>query len=365
MRALFIEPWYAGSHAGFADVVTTHIDADWTCLTLPGRHWKWRMRGAAAWFATRPELTGGARYDVVLCTSYLALAELRGLVPALADVPTVLYFHENQLTYPVRDEYSGERDTHFGFTQLVSARVADACVFNSEHNRSGFLDAGADLLRRLPDAVPPDWIDGIRQRSSVVPVPVELPDIAPAPAAPPDPRGPLIVWNHRWEYDKGPDALVSALRALAADDVPFRVAVCGEQFRTVPDSLSDGLDALGERVVHRGWLPSRADYLALLARADIALSTAIHEFFGVSMVEAAHHGARPLVPDRLAYPEIFPAEYRYADDEALPGALRTLCEQYAAGRPLRADRRDLTRPFAREQVVPRFATLLRELAGAT
>ncbi len=365
MRALFIEPWYAGSHAAFADVVTSHIDADWTCLTLPGRHWKWRMRGAAAWFATQPALAGGTRYDVVLCTSYLALAELRGLVPALAGVPAALYFHENQLTYPVRDEYSGERDTHFGFTQLVSARVADACVFNSEHNRSGFLDAGADLLRRLPDAVPAGWIDDIRNRSCVVPVPLDLPDAEPAPALLPDPRGPLIVWNHRWEYDKGPDTLVAALRALADDGVPFRVAVCGEQFRTVPASLAGGLDALGARVEHRGWLPSRADYLALLARADIAVSTAIHEFFGVSMVEAAHHGARPLVPDRLAYPEIFPPELRYADDDALPAALAALCDRYAAGEALRADRRELTRPFAREQVVPRLAAVLHDLAHTT
>ena len=39
--------------------------------------------------------------------------------------------------------------------------------------------------------------------------------------------------------------------------------------------------------------------------ADVIVSTANHEFFGIGMVEAAAAGAFPLVPRSLAYPEVF------------------------------------------------------------
>ena len=51
MRVLYIEPFEAGSHAAFTRTLTSAPWAEWTTLTLPGRHWKWRMRGSAAYFA--------------------------------------------------------------------------------------------------------------------------------------------------------------------------------------------------------------------------------------------------------------------------------------------------------------------------
>jgi len=41
-----------------------------------------------------------------------------------------------------------------------------------------------------------------------------------------------------------------------------------------------------------------------LQQADVIVSTANHEFFGISVVEAIAAGAFPLVPNRLSYPEI-------------------------------------------------------------
>jgi len=57
-----------------------------------------------------------------------------------------------------------------------------------------------------------------------------------------------------------------------------------------------------------GYQRDRTDYEAALCEADVFVSTAEHEFFGLSAVEAALAGAYPLLPERLAYPEIFGRE---------------------------------------------------------
>ncbi len=357
MRILYVEPFESGSHAAFSRVLTGAIDAQWTTLTLPGRHWKWRMRGSAAYFALAHAEALSRSYDLVVASSYVPLAELVGLAPSLQGVPALLYFHENQLAFPTLGP-AQPRDHHFGFTQLVSALAADRCVFNSAFNRDSFLDAGTALLRRMPDAVPSGWIDRIRERSSVLGVPLPLTS-EPVAAAAGHLEGPVLLWNHRWEHDKNPQTCLRGLVELAAEGLPFRVAVCGQRFSRVPPVFEETESALRSRAVQ--WGPADpATYRGLLDRADVVLSTAHHEFFGVSVMEAVHHGARPLVPDRLAYRELWPEEFRYADDAGFVPALRELL---GSGAALRADRRDLTRPFSVSELIPRFAALFGELAS--
>lgn len=328
-------------------MLTRQIEANWTVLTLPGRFWKWRMRGAAPYFRQAHSEVLDRDYDVVLATSFVALAELRGLAPRLSTATTHLYFHENQFAYPVR--FPREWDTHYAVTQLTSALAADHCHFNSVWNRDSFLAGARDWLRKMPDAHPPGWLESIARKSEILPVPMEL-SASPVQTRLPGP--PVLLWNHRWEFDKAPEVFFEALYALAGEGVDFRVIVCGQRFRKAPECFEEARSRLGERILHWGFAESRSAYEGLLQRADIAVSTALHEFFGVAMLEAAHFGAYPLVPDRLSYPEIFPAEYRYPEGALLP-RLRALCSRD----DLRMDRRALTEPYG-AALVARYRDLI-------
>ena len=131
MRILAIEPYYGGSHRAFLDGWVGASGHDWTVLHLPARKWKWRMRHSAVTCAEqgRARMAGGETWDAIVCSDMLPLAEFLGLAPAeVRQWPTVVYFHENQLTYPVRTD--DPRDLHFGFSNMVTALAATAVWFN-------------------------------------------------------------------------------------------------------------------------------------------------------------------------------------------------------------------------------------------
>ena len=257
-QIVLIDPFHTGSHASFSNTVMANLDAQWTMLSLPGRHWKWRMRGAAVHFAADLEDLPKPP-DLIVTTSMLSLTDLIALAPSLGNVPTFLYFHENQLTYPQRDDAGIgrprphiERDHHFGFTQLVSARAATACGFNSRYNLESFLSAGRALLTALPDAVPPGWVDDIRAKSDVFFVPVLLAPVAIPPGEAPDPRGPTVLWNHRWEHDKRPEVFFRALEALEARGERFRLALAGPRYTRWPACFDEARTAWPGRIVQFG-----------------------------------------------------------------------------------------------------------------
>ena len=83
-----------------------HSNHDIDLLSLPGRHWKWRMHHAGQYFAK--EITKkGERYDLILCSDLMNVAEFRGFLSAQGKsdswylhTPLITYFHENQITYP-------------------------------------------------------------------------------------------------------------------------------------------------------------------------------------------------------------------------------------------------------------------------
>lgn len=232
MKILALEPYHGGSHKGFIDGLSRASGHAWTLLILPAHKWKWRMRHSAITFASEAAklLNAGERWELLFCSDMLNLAEFAALVPPeLATLPKVIYFHENQLTYPVRLE--DERDYQFAMTNLTAALAADAVWFNSQFHMNSFLVALSRFLKSMPDHQPLAAIETIRTKSSVHP-----PGIGEFPARPARKPGPIrILWAARWEHDKNPEDFFEAIGILKAQNVPFRLSVIGQSFRDQPE----------------------------------------------------------------------------------------------------------------------------------
>jgi len=338
MHILLVEPYYAGSHAAWAAGYAAHSRHQVSCLTMPGRFWKWRMHGGAVALARRL-LAGSLTPDVILATDMLDVATFLALTRRRTHSARVaIYFHENQLNYPWpaedRDVRHG-RDIHYAFINYTSALAADAVFFNSHYHMEAFFDALPRLLKHFPDYRGLATIEALRARSQVLPLGLELRRLDayhPASTAPTATvssyAGPIILWNHRWEYDKNPGDFFRALYLLVERGFDFRVVILGQGFRQRPAEFFEAAERLGSRLLHMGYVSDFASYASWLWQADVLPVTSYHDFFGVSVVEAIYCGCWPLLPRRLSYPELIPPEYHavcfYDDFDDLVERLQTI-----------------------------------------
>ena len=377
MNVLALEPWYGGSHRRFLDGLVAHSDHDIRAVTMAARYWKWRMHGAPVTLAekARGALEGGWTPDVIVATDMVNVPAFLALTrDVLAEVPVVLYLHENQLTYPLRD--GDERDVTYAWINYLSALAADRVVFNSQFHLDEFFGALPDLLRRFPDYAHLGALAALRDKSLVLRLGLDLEGLdAARPAAEAqrqrEPGPPVVLWNHRWEYDKNPEAFFRAINRLDDTGERFRLVLAGKTFAEQPPAFQAGFSRYAERVLHYGYAESFADYAALLWRSDIVVSTSVHEFFGVSMLEAIHCGCHPLLPNRLTYPELVPerlhapllhAPILYDSEDALFDTLRSILRGDAHPLPLDV-LQEIPADFAWPLQAPRFDTLLEGAAS--
>ena len=364
IKIALLEPFLTGSHAAWAEEYAAASRHQVRIFGLAGRSWKWRMHGGAVSLA-REFLASDCRPDLLLATDMLDLGGFLALTRrCTAALPVAVYFHENQLTYPwspTDPDVLHQRDGHYAFINYTTALSADAVLFNSDYHRRSFLTQLPQFLKAFPDLHELESVGRIEKKSRTLPLGLDLRRFdgyrEPEPSAPE--RPPLILWNHRWEYDKNPDVFFTTLFRLQDEGIDFRLAVLGESYRRRPDIFAVAEERLRERIVHWGYVEDFAEYARWLWRADILPVTAIHDFFGAGVVQALYCGCRPLLPQRLAYPEHIPAEYHqhclYADERELHDRLRELClsagrnfPQPLRERVLRYDWSELAQVYDRE-----------------
>ncbi len=271
------------------------------------------MHGGAVTLARRL-LQKGESFPTILATDMLDLTTFLALTrPLTVKAATALYMHENQLTYPLPKDPSsgpmrrqlGERDLHYAFVNYSSMLAADHIFFNSRFHQDSLFSALGHFLKHFPDFQELETIELLEAKSSVLPV--GLNRSGPPPSGE-KPQPPLILWNQRWEYDKNPADFFEALYWAFERNLAFRLALCGERFSKHPQEFEEAKQRLEGNIAHVGFA-EKAIYERILDETSVVLSTAHHEFFGVSILEAVAHGAFPILPRRLSYPELIPEEF--------------------------------------------------------
>ena len=377
-----LSPYHGGSHKAWAQGYREHSRYPIRLLTLPPRFWKWRMHGGAITLAGK-FLQSAESPDLILSTDMLDLSLFLSLTRRqVGRSRVVLYMHENQLTYPLPSDpktgpmrrQKGERDLHYAFINFASMLVADRVFFNSRYHLESWFNALHSFLGGLPELKELKRIPHLRHKSRVLPVGIDLKrldsDSTPSPSDESALRStnlaPLILWNHRWEFDKDPEAFFAALLHLEQDSLPFRLAVCGQSFGHQPTVFDEAQDRFGSHLIHFGFAPERR-YRELLLEADITVSTARHEFFGIGVLEAVYSGAFPILPARLSYPELLGDQAGrlcfYRDPSELVSRLR-----WAVGRPeerehAAAGLRKIAARFDWTELAPRYDSEMLQLWG--
>lgn len=306
MRIVLVEPYFGGSHRAWAEGLQRFTAHEVELVTMPARFWKWRMAGGAVTLADLARVSIGrrGRPDLLLATSMVNLPALLGLVPELAGVPVALYMHENQLGYPPSPR--DRPDLTYPMINWLSTVAATRVFFNSEFHLEQWYRELPPMLKGFPDFTHGEHVEEVRQRSSVLPVGIDLRRFDAAEPIEIEDGPPTIVWNQRWDHDKNPTGFFAALEGVRA---PFRLVLLGESVGADPD----GFRRLAERfeTLHFGFAEP-GSYERWLKTADVVVSTANQEYFGIAVAEAIYAGCRPVLPNRLSYPWLIPDEHHAA-----------------------------------------------------
>ena len=322
LKVLLLEPFHSGSHKAWAEGLKKHSSHDVSIVSHPGSFWRWRIRGSALTLAeeTQEIVIENGEPDIILVSGMIDLAAWLGFTKRfLGNPPVILYQHENQLTYPMPEGQSP--DSSMKFVNWKNMVVADQVWFNSNFHKINLLDALPELLKNVPDMPHSHRLEEVIEKTCVLPVGVELSEIKSSGDSQ---NLPLILWNHRWEYDKAPEDFIASLKQLDEEGCQFTFVVTGENTPKEPREIDRTFGKLSKHLVSSGFLP-RTEYVELLSKTDIVVSTAIHEFFGISIVEALSAGAIPVLPKRLSYPEIVPKrwhDFAFYPDQGMTGRLR-------------------------------------------
>ena len=303
-----------------------------------------------------------ARYgvpDVILASSMMDVAAFAGAVRHMAPgVPIVVYFHESQFSYPLSP--ADKPDATYQMKNWASAATADLVIFNSEYHRTIFREKALRFLNDFPEYKHVERVDEVIDASVVLPVGIDSKGLDATAKKPP-----LILWNQRWEHDKGPEELQEIVSGLIDSGIEFSMAMCGEVFVSVPPAFAEVTDILGDRLVHSGWAEPE-QYRSLLNEASVVLSTAHQEFFGIGVTEAVAAGAHPVFPNRLVYPERI-ADFGTDPSVCLYDSPDGAVDLIAAvlGSPVDPAATESARGFDWDCVAPKYDAILSKLVSAT
>jgi hypothetical protein len=289
LEILALEPYYDGARRQMLQTVLRLSHHNWTLLKLPARRVERRLAASARWFA---ELLGrGGEADacnLLFASEMLNLPDLQRLIPRLARVPSIVYFHDNQ-TPGAEMETTSPLDT----VNLNSAMAATEVWFNSQWHQDSFLAKTESLVARVPEIRGRNPVSELRTKSMVVPPPVDLGKVYAVAGASPQPKDPRTLFV---DLRGGVDValLATVLERLDVRGEPYNLITVGPQ-KGLPQKLARAQLSDREAAQYAG-LHAAGIYLALRPAATS------DELVAPALVA----GCWPVVPDTGLYAELLP-----------------------------------------------------------
>jgi len=287
----------------------------------------------------------------------------------IKDTPVIIYFHENQISYPWSPDDADvelNRDFHYYFINYSSSLVSHWNLFNSEYHKRSYFSGLTQYLKKMPDFQNEDTIAEISDKSSVLYLGCDLKKFDLPGKQPPKNKTPIIMWNHRWEFDKNPELFFDTMVKLKKNGVKFSLVILGEKFRVAPDIFSEVVDTLKDEIIHTGYCESFEEYRNWLWKADILPVTSIQDFFGISIVEAVYCSTLPILPKRLSYPELFEesanGDLFYKNDKDLYRKLKHAIENVEEVRARAEEAAVIIQKYDWQEMVAEYDKKLSELS---
>ena len=285
---LALEPFYGGARKAMLEALLRYSRHRWTLLKLPPRRIERRMAAAAHWFAEQLSRHWVGRADVLLTSEAMNLADLFRLMPALADKPSVVYFHDNQLP-PI----NATSEQPWQLVNLGTATAATEIWFNSLYHLRTFLKRASAVVERHPELSGRNPLPDMTAKAQLMPPPVDI-----APAHKLLEQGD-IQRDPRMLFVDTRDADVAMLNA-ALGGLYRR----GEKYSLTTVGPVDGLDDL----LPRQTISERDEdaQLRAILKSAVMFSARPTAACDHHAVRALQLGCWPIFPNSGVYPELLP-----------------------------------------------------------
>lgn len=304
MNILAVEPFYSGSHKAFLKGLGEHSRHHIIPINLSYKGWKWRMHGDSVAMAGMVNDVD-EKIDLLFVSSMTNLPAFLALTnPRFAEVPKIMYMHENQFTQPIPE--GEERDMTYCYINYLSMLAADRLIFSSNFHKDDFMKALPAFLENHPEDKHYNTADRIAQKSRVLYPGLDLKRFDSEQDTRSENKRPVIVWNQRWQFDRNPAMFFRVLNRLDDIDLQFDLILAGDTQHEKPEEFEKAWQRYGRHITHFGYVENKENYSRLLHSGDIVVSTATYEFFCVAIMEAIYCGCHPLLPNSLHYPELIP-----------------------------------------------------------
>jgi glycosyltransferase involved in cell wall biosynthesis len=242
--------------------------------------------------------------DFIWTGSLVDVCALKGL---LKDPPRfITFFHEHQLAYPLKRDDQSEailRDHILPGIHASQIMASDVVLFSSAFNRQSLKEGIERFFSTRPEK---SKFKLDEYKTSICPLPFSGEFSRKTPFKE---RPRRILWNHRWEYDKGPEEFIEIVHSMGSKGVEFELDLLGHARGEVFNSLKGFASECSNFRLSSFGGPSEVDeYRARLGLCRVLPVTSLHDFYGLSVREAILSGVIPLLPNRMVYPECIPRD---------------------------------------------------------